>query len=477
MSFVKTILPLIAVTLVALASAFADPASNGLTNPTEPAKPEAATEKLDEQPDNKPDAESLFEQGRSALFKSEYAEAIKLLKQAVAADPQGRKTSYRLHLARAYRYADQDDASEKLLREILKRSPDHVEAGQLLAEICYTHQRWKDIVELLEPLLEYRHDYPTYHMLAEAEYNLDDYDKAREHFREAIRLNAKSAVDHYQLANIYLAKNRFARAVESYEAALRLGLESPVLHFKLASAHFNLRNYFGKVSVITVAAGKVGTISDAWYLIEPVPGEKDVFRVAPTGSAIYQIAKAMEGGLADRVDIRMLRANTYLNARRYQQAYEFYVQLADAIAKEEEEDQALFHFYFAESAFGLCKYDEYLGHLQIAITLNPEAYQSALVDAYLKVAEKYNQAAELEKYIEYVGRAVDESPENVSLHLTLGYGYEENQQYAKAVQQWRMVLDLEPEHEQRTKLLNLIRKHSRPERRGQELPEKEGSSD
>jgi tetratricopeptide (TPR) repeat protein len=406
------------------------------------------------------DADSLFSQGRRALFQGSYDKAIELLQQAVAADAEGRKTGYRLHLARAYRYAGKADESEKLLREIVKQSPDHVEAGQLLAEIYYTQERWKDIVGLLEPLLKFRHDYPTHHMLAEAEYNLDAYDKARTYYREAIRLNPGSAVDHYQLANIYLADNRFALAVKSYETALRLGLESSVLHYKLASAYFNLRNHFGNVTVVTVAAGEPGTISDNWYLIERVPGKKDEFRAAPAASAIYQIAKAMQGGLADRVDIRMLRANTYLNARRYQQAYDFFTQLADSIEDQDQEDRALYHFYFAESAFGLRKYDEYLEHLRTAIQLDSESYKSALVDAYIHVAEKYNQAGELEKYIEYLALAVQESPETVSLHLKLGYGYEETQQYAHAVQQWRMVLDLEPEHPDRTGLLNLIKKYS-----------------
>jgi tetratricopeptide (TPR) repeat protein len=484
MSITKTLLLLLVATLMSSATAFAQPASDAETksdvpvadapadtdkaaepvpSEVEPAQHEPAgqPEKAPSEPEKKPDAESLFKEGRRALFQGTYDKAIELLKQAVAADTEGRKTTYRLHLARAYRYAGKGEESEELLKAIVEKSPDHVEAGQLLAEIYYTEERWKDIVDLLEPLLKFRHDYPTYHMLAEAEYNLDEYDKARDHYREAVRLNARSAVDHYQLANIYLADNRFALAVKSYETALRLGLESPVLHFKLASAYFNLRNHFGNVSVVTVAAGEPGTISDKWYLIERVPGRKDVFRVAPAASAIYQIAKAMEGGLADRVDIRMLRANSYLNARRYEQAYGFYTQLADLISKEDKEDRALYHFYFAESAFGLRKYDEYLEHVRKAIQLDPESYQSALVDAYINVSEKYNQAGELDKYTEYLALAVQESPENVSLHLKLGYGYEEAQQYAEAVQQWRMVLDLEPEHPDRTKLLNLIKKYGR----------------
>jgi tetratricopeptide (TPR) repeat protein len=157
----------------------------------------------------------------------------------------------------------------------------------------------------------------------------------------------------------------------------------------------------------------------------------------------------------------MLRANSYFNARRYRRAYELYAELGDAVAKEDKEDQALYHFYYAESAFGIREYDEYLSHLRKAIELDKESYESALVDAFVKVAEKHNQAGKLDKYIEYLGLAVAESPETASLHLRLADGYEEAKQYQQAVQQWRMVLDLEPDHPDRTRLLNLIKKHLR----------------
>jgi len=401
------------------------------------------------------DAQKYYDQGRDALFRGKYEDAIRLLKAAVDAD--GKQTSYRLYLARAYRYADQPEQSEALLAEILKQAPDHVEAGQLLADVYYSREKWKDVTNTLEPLLKYRHDFPTYHMLAEAAYNQDDYEKSRKYYREAIKLNPDSGPDHYQLGNIYLAENRFALAALSYETALKLGLDSVVLHYKLASAYFNLRNYFGRIAEATVKAGQAGTISGDFYLIEAVTGKKDVFRVAPQRSAVFHIERAIEGGLGERADTQMLLANIYLNARRYDRAYEMYESLGDMVP---EEDAALYAFYFAQSAFGVRKYDSYLKQLQKAVKLDPEAYKSALVDGYLQVADRYNQAGLLGKYIDHLKLAVNESPQTTSLHLKLGNAFEDAREYKDAVQQWRLVLDLEPEHPDRTRLLNLIRKHS-----------------
>lgn len=54
---------------------------------------------------------------------------------------------------------------------------------------------------------------------------------------------------------------------------------------------------------------------------------------------------------------------------------------------------------------------------------------------------------------------MQESPETASLHLKLGHAYEEAQKYAKAIAQWQMTLNLEPEHPKRMELLNLIEKY------------------
>jgi tetratricopeptide (TPR) repeat protein len=402
----------------------------------------------------KPTAEDLFKQGRDALFRGQYDKAIELLGKAVQADPT--KTSYRLYLARAYRYAGKDAQAAEHLEEILKVSPDHVEAGQVLAEIYAAAKRFKDVVRVLEPLLKYRHDYPTYHMLAEAQYNLEEPEKARKSYQEAVKLNPQSAADHYQLGNIYLSGKFFALAAESYQSALRLGLDSPVLHYKLGSAYFNLRNYFGKIAERTIRSGKTGTINGAWYLIESVPNRKDVFRCAPEASAIYQVAKAVADGIEERPDIHILRASIYLNARRYAQAYEMFTKIGPTVPAE---DKALFLYYYAQAAFGTGRYDRYLELLKEAIKLDPAAYKATLVDAYLKVGDQYNQSGELAKYLEFVAAAVAESPQTASLHLKLGDAYEEAQQHDQAVAQWQMVLDLEPDHPQRMKLLNLIQKY------------------
>jgi tetratricopeptide (TPR) repeat protein len=340
-----------------------------------------------------------------------------------------------------------------VFEEILKSNPDHVEAGIELAELLSPAKEPDRVIAVLEPLLKYKHDYPLYHLLAEAHYQKEQFDEARKNYEEAVKFNPRSSHDHYQLGNIYLAQKRFAKAAESYETAGSLGLSSGAYHFKLASVYFNLRNFVGHVGTAEVIGGKPGEIKNDLYLIDPVPGQTDAFYVAGPRSALYQVVKAQQLGV-DVFDIRFLEANTWLSARRFANAERIYAGLEEKVTKDE---AGLYWFYRAQAALGLEDYDGYLARLEKAIAAEPDVYKPTLADALVTVANRYQQRGESDRYVEYLTKAVGANPLSAQLHLALGDAYWLASQREPAVQQYRLVLELEPDHGQRVRLLNRIR--------------------
>ena len=103
-------------------------------------------------------AEGLFEAGQKLFFQGKYTEAIDVLADAVKADPS--KGGYKLLLAKGYRYAGQDDKAADLLAAVLKDNPEHVEAGVALAELLDPIKNPQKVIDTLEPLLKFKHDYP-----------------------------------------------------------------------------------------------------------------------------------------------------------------------------------------------------------------------------------------------------------------------------------------------------------------------------
>ena len=311
-------------------------------------------------------AQELFEDGRKLFFQGDYKAAVEKLASAVAADPS--KTSYKLLLAKAHRHAGSADKATAVLEEILKANPDHVEAGIELAELLSPQKQPDRVIAVLEPLLKYKHDYPLYHLLAEAHYQKEQLDKARKYFEEAIKLNPQSADDHYQLGNIYLAQKRFAKAAEVYERRGSLALSSGAYHFKLASVYFNLHNYLGTVTTAEVRGGQPGQIKNNLFLIDRVPGGKDMFYVAHPQSAIFQVTKAQRAGHRHLRD--PLPGSEHLAHRpAFRQGRPH---LRRAGRESQTNDAGLFWFYWAKTALGLDEFDNYLARLEKAIVADPE---------------------------------------------------------------------------------------------------------
>jgi len=396
-------------------------------------------------------AEELFQAGRNLFFQGKYLEATEKLRAAADGNPA--KTSYKLLLAKAHRYGEQKEKAVAVFEEILKEDSNHVEAAVELAELLDPQKESDRVIGVLQPLLRFKHDYPLYHLLAEAHYQKEAFDKAREYYEEAVKLNGQNADDHYQLGNIYLAQQRFAKAAAAYERAGSLGVSSGVYHFKLASVYFNLHNYLGAVRSAEVIGGEVGDIKNELYLLDPVPGKKDTFYVCSPKSAVFQVAKAQKLGV-DVFDIRFLEANIWLSGRRFARADQLYGTLQEEVGKE---DAGLFWYYWAQTALGLDNLESYLERLEKAIEADPDVYNPTRADALVTVAERYQQRGNAAKHIEFLGKATAENPLSARLHLMLGDAHWIASDRAKAIEQYKLVLELEPQHGDRVRLLNRIR--------------------
>jgi tetratricopeptide (TPR) repeat protein len=209
------------------------------------------------------------------------------------------------------------------------------------------------------------------------------------------------------------------------------------------------------VTTAVVLGGQAGQIKNDLLLLEAVPGRKDAFYVAPPKSAIFRIAKAQQLGI-DTPQIRFLEANIWLSARRFAKADALYKAM-ETEGKLGKADLGLFWFYWSQTALGLDDFDNYLWRLGKAIEAEPDVYKPTQADAYVTVARRYQEKGDHNRYIEYLKQAVATNPISASLHLMLGEACWQASLRKEAVEQYKLVLELEPDHADRVKLLNRIR--------------------
>ena len=397
-----------------------------------------------------PSAAELYERGRAALLRGDYQQAIELLEDAVARDPD--HLGHRLLLARACEYDGRPAWAEAEFGEIVKRQPQHREAALALARGCFERQAYARVVELLQPLRAEADAYEVHHLLGTALYHEGKLAEARRELTQAVACDGSNAADHRLLGDIALTQEKFALAVEAYEKANRLGLDDAQLHLMLATAHFRLRNYLGDVQRRTIEHGRSGTIREPGYVLESDPFAGDSFYVSPPRSAIFHAKKALELGL-DSPELHLLLGDIWLEARRHERALAEYRDIEPRVPRAR---LGAYCYNCARALLGAGDSEGYLARLRMAAELDGPAYAPLLEPAYLRVAELCNQDGDVRKYIEYVRLAVKHAPDSSDLRYRLGNALWESGSQQEAVRQWRITLELRRDHPDRARMLELI---------------------
>jgi tetratricopeptide (TPR) repeat protein len=263
----------------------------------------------------------------------------------------------------------------------------------------------------------------------------------------------EAAETHARIGDAYLVQGKGALAAESFKRADALGLNDPHLHVQLAKAYCAMEQFLGAVTSRRLKTATVGHIVSEGYVLEPVPNQPDTYRVCPPASAIYQLQAALDAG-ADSVEVYLLRADVWFYARRYDRALAAYRAVEDQVPNEE---RAAYYARSAEAALGADELEEYLARVERAIELDPETYGPRRGEAYRNLAERYTRRGDLAATIRYLELAIQEAPEAADLHYRLGNVYWETHRAADAADQWRITLELRPDHPDRNRMLTLIR--------------------
>ncbi len=119
----------------------------------------------------------------------------------------------------------------------------------------------------------------------------------------------------------------------------------------------------------------------------------------------------------------------------------------------------MYHYYFGQVKFRLRDFDGYIANVNKAIELDEKVYGHTLVEAYQAVAGHYGKMEDFPKQIEFLQRCIDEEPSNATFHRSLGNAYLKQKEFAKAVDQWKLVLEINPDHPEQMTLMNLINRH------------------
>ena len=385
-----------------------------------------------------------------ALADRNYSRAETLLKDLLAEHP--RDGRYLEHLADVQQELGRTDQALQTLATLLDIQPQHESAAMKSAGIMVERGDWEAVIRVLRPLSIASQSYELVHTLADAYHRLDRPIEASWYFDRAVRLNSAAVEDCTKLAELHLARDLPALAVRALQSALPFAGDEPQLHYLLAKAFHQAGRPLGKVQIMPIPQAIPGNISGRWYVLEAVEDHPGRYRVCPSDSAIYHLHRALDLGL-EQADVHLLLADIWFSANLYTRARDIYETIESAVPQLR---LAEYHYRYGMTLYWQDDLQGFLKHIELAGGIDPEHYKHKLLEAHTLLAERYCIRGDLERYIHHLELAVNEAPRTTELRYKLGNALNEAGRRGEAASHWQVVLQLQPYHEDRQRLLRLL---------------------
>jgi tetratricopeptide (TPR) repeat protein len=169
---------------------------------------------------------------------------------------------------------------------------------------------------------------------------------------------------------------------------------------------------------------------------------------------VYHVRAALDGGL-DTPEVHLLHARVWLRAGRPERALDILRKREHRLPEKERGD---FWHAYGQAALAADELETSLRCLKQAVTCDPVRYEPSLLEAYRALADRYSRRGDLAAYVRCLEAACDLAARDPELHYRLGNAYWEAGRHADAARQWQITLELDPDHPQRARLLDRLRR-------------------
>lgn len=144
--------------------------------------------------------------------------------------------------------------AEKVLRQIIRTTPQYVNSNRLLAQIMYSQQNYKEAARLInDALIKNPNDYTLYYDLGMVSIGLSDFQTAKYAYEEAAKLNTKLHNSFYTLGQIALASNDIIEAEKYFNKTIQYPELEAVSYYELAKISMIKNNKEGALEYIKKA--------------------------------------------------------------------------------------------------------------------------------------------------------------------------------------------------------------------------------
>jgi tetratricopeptide (TPR) repeat protein len=287
----------------------------------------------------------------------------------------------------------------------------------------------------------------AYSLLGDIYQKAKNYEKSAASYEKATELNPWSFGDYFNLGRDYQIMEKFTLAVKAYAKACELKPGHLDSHINAAKCYYEIKD-FNSALVYGERARKIDpNVSEVQKILGDIHGvQKDYDQAI----ACYKRALEID---SNNAAIMVSLAVAYLRSNNNEPAKEL---LTSAMQIQPDNNAAY----------------QYLGYCYLRLREQAaEAYKQLGEADSNAPARKVSLDEYIDKAIESYGRAIEINNKDWEAFRGLGVAYmlraiDNNDELMKekAVQQWRMSLDIKPDQPRRERLLELTRKYSKKDK-------------
>jgi Flp pilus assembly protein TadD len=172
------------------------------------------------------DLKNLCDEGRRAIRKSKFTDAIDLFRQAIELDPD--EANAHEGLATACFLGQEYDEAITHFNRVTQLKPRDARAFINLGALYNMLERHKEAADVLRKGIQRDGKSPeAYYNLGIAQKNLSQNAMAISAYRECVRLKPDMAEAHVNLANLFVEQKNHNKGIEHYEKALQAKPDFP----------------------------------------------------------------------------------------------------------------------------------------------------------------------------------------------------------------------------------------------------------
>jgi tetratricopeptide (TPR) repeat protein len=334
-----------------------------------------------------------------------------------------------LWLARLYRFENHPDDAEKVLRSVLEHDSSNGPALEQLSQILVDEGRSQEAIVLLTQAAGDSSSPDIYDLLGDAYAQSKDFAKSEQAYRKAVEEDPDDPGHRHGLAQALMSENKFADALEQFKKLTEIEPGTAENYLRMSQLYRHLGQFTDSESALLkakqLAPGNLEILYNEALLYEDERRYDDAVKVLSDAIAGIKSQGPSDQGTGALAILYEQLGEAYRQAQNYSAAIETYEEMGKLSTELEKHAQALEIETFRANH----DLDKAIAEAKRALADSPKD-----PNMIVTLATLYSEKSDLPSAMKLLQGLIQGNEDDQQIYLTMAQFQERNRQFAEAEQ-------------------------------------------